>query len=102
MAHADVCIVWMARHIPTGTKPEDRLLQAVGQEFGHKYHNHYLQHHHRGTSDTIGDSSTSFGVNSRTLLGCTDPFREGRRAPSVSLVSVALPLLLYADVRTFQ
>ena len=33
----------------------------------------------------IDDSSTSLLVNSRTLMGCTDPLRRGcRRTPSVS------------------
>ena len=41
--------------------------------------------------------STSFFANSRTLMGCTDPLRQGRRTPSVSSRVGSLPR--YADVR---
>ena len=38
----------------------------------------------------IDDSSTSFFVNSRTLMGCTDPLRRGVGAPHQCPLGVAL------------
>ena len=55
-----------------------------------------------GTSVNIDDSSTSFFVNSRTLMGCTDPLKRGVGAPhQCPLESVASYLqLIHADVRS--
>ena len=45
-------------------------------------------------------SISSFLVNPRTLMGCTDPYEGDRRTPSVSSrVGSKLPLPIYADVR---
>ena len=45
--------------------------------------------------DDIDDSSTSFLVNSRTLMGCTDPLFQRPLGSAASY-------LMYADVRTFR
>ena len=51
----------------------------------------------------IDDSSTSCFVNSRTMMGCTDPLRRGVGAPHPCPLRVGgkLPLLLDADVHAF-
>ena len=51
------------------------------------------------SSVNIDDSSTSFFVNSRTLMGCTDPLRRGVGAPHQCPLESVASYLIHADVR---
>ena len=51
-----------------------------------------------GRSVNIDDSSTSFFVNSRTLMGCTDPLKRGVGAPHQCPLESVASYLIHADV----
>ena len=48
------------------------------------------------------DASTSFLVNSRTLMGCTDPLRRGVSAPHLCPLGSVAIYLICADVRNID
>ena len=51
---------------------------------------------------TPPNTTTSFFVSSRTLIGCTDPLRRGVGAPHQSPLGLIASYLIYADVRTLR